>query len=55
METYYGLVTPYANINLVNIGLGNDLVPGDTKPYPNQCWFVDNEVLWHSQGNNFTN
>ena len=33
--TYYGLVTPYiAPQNLVNIGLGNGLVPDGTKPLP---------------------
>ena len=31
---YFGLVTPYGNMDLVNISSGNDLLPYDTKLLP---------------------
>ena len=30
--THCGLVTPYSNMNLVNIGSGNGVLPDGTKP-----------------------
>ena len=32
--THGGLVTPYGDIDRVNIGSGNGLLPGGTKPLP---------------------
>ena len=32
--THWGLVTPYGDIDLVNIGSGNGLLPDGTKPLP---------------------
>ena len=51
--THCGLLTPYGDINLVNIGSGNGLVPSGTSHYPNQCWLIS-KVQSHSSECNFT-
>ena len=41
-------MTPYGDINWVNIGSGNGLLPDGTKPLPEPMLTqVITEVLWH--------
>ena len=42
--THYGLVTPYGDMNLGQIGSGNGLVPDGTKPLPEPM------LTYHQQG-----
>ena len=44
--THCGQITPYGDIDLVNIDSSNGLLLDGTKPYLNQCWLFINEALW---------
>ena len=41
-------MTPYGGIDMVNIGLGNDLLPDGTTRYMDQFWFITSKAQWHS-------
>ena len=53
-STHCGLVTPYGNIDLVNIGSCNGLLPDSTKPSPAPMWIIVSKVQGHSSEKNVT-
>ena len=46
--THCGLVTPYCDMDLVNIGSGNGFCLTAQSHYLNQCWLVISKIHWHS-------
>ena len=52
--TNHGLVTPYGDKDLGNIGSGNGSLPDGTKQLPEPMLAIIKGFLWHSSESNFT-